>query len=125
MFTPSFHFFVAHNGQCNLISFSCHNILKRRDNRQLEIRVSEPRIRRQLTLFISLPLSSVSNPRFFPAARIIDQPPPLCGETGLWRRSTGGGHFIGPEPNNLINIARLAPFSLFPVSLSPPSVFRL
>lgn len=47
--------------------------------------------------------------------------PPLCGGTGFWRCSRGGGNFIGPEPNNLINIAPLAPFSLF-LSLSLSSL---
>lgn len=47
---------VKLNGQSNLISFSCHNMLKKRDNRQFEIHGSEPCIRRQLILFISYPL---------------------------------------------------------------------
>lgn len=131
MFIHSFGSFVEHNGRRNHISFSCHNILKRRDSRQLEIHVSEPRIRRQPILFISYPLipPCICPPRppLFLAAQIIDQPPSASGG-GLWRRGGGGGNFIGPEPNNLINIAPLAPFSfsLSPsLSSSPPSVFRL
>lgn len=90
-----------------------------------EICVSEPRIRHQLILFISYPLTLPClclQPPLFLAAQIIDQPPSVWG-TGLWRRSRGGGNFIGLEPNNLINIAPLAPFSFFlSLSLLPQSL---
>lgn len=82
----SFCSFVEHNGQCNLISFSCDKILKRRDNRQLEIHLSEPCISRQLILFISYPLIPrcfCLQPPLFLAAQIIDQPPSVWGNRAL------------------------------------------
>lgn len=89
MLIHSFCSFVGHNGQCNL--FSCHNILKRKDNRQLEIHVSEPRIRHQLILFLSshpsLPLPPT--PTFFLAAQIIDQPPSVWGNGVLEAQQRG------------------------------------
>lgn len=107
----------------SVISFSCHNILKRRDNRQLEIRVSEPRIRRQLTLFISHPLSSVSNPRFFPAARIIDQPP-LC----VGKQASGGAAqgedislVLNQTTSSILPVSHPSPFFLS-LSLLPQSL---
>ena len=102
-----------------VISFSCHHVLKRRDNRQFQIYVSEPRIRLiQLIRFISYP--SNSNPHFFLPHRLSIDPPPCWGEQG---RSKGGGNFIAPEPNNLINIAPRAPFSFFSCHSLLPSVF--
>lgn len=92
MFTHSFCSFVGHNVQCNLISFSRHNILKRRDNRQHEIHVSESRIRRQLIPFISCPLIPPClclPPPLFLAAQIIDQPPSVWGSRALEAQQRG------------------------------------
>lgn len=62
-------------------------------------------------------------PQFFLLHKLSINPP-LKGGTGL--RSRGGGNFIGPEPNNLINIApSRTPSPLSCLPLSPSLVFRL
>lgn len=126
MFIHLFCCFVGHKGQFHLISISGQIILKRRDNRQLQIHVSEAHIRRQLILSISYPLIPpclcLQPPTFSCCTNYRSTP--LCVEEQGFGGAAGGENFIGPEPNNLINIAPLAPFSFF-LSLFPPSVFRL
>lgn len=84
MFIHSFCCFVRHKGQCNLIFFPCHSILRRRDNRQLEIHVSNHAL--GINSFSLLPLTPpclcLQPPLFLPA-QIIDQPPSVLREQGF------------------------------------------
>lgn len=114
--------FVEHNGRRNLISSSCHNILKGRDNRQLEIHVREPRIRHQLILFIFyLPPCLCLQPPTFSCHTNYRSTPFCVVEQGF------GGTAEGEEILLVLNqtASSILPPSPFPRSLSPPSVFRL
>lgn len=128
MLLHSFGSFAEHNGQANLISSPCHDILKGRDNRQHESY--------NINCFSLFPISSLtslppsaSNPlhhhHLFLLHKLSITPPHLCVvEQGFGDTAERGRNFIGPEPNNLINIALLVPFSFSPNSHLPSSVFR-
>lgn len=110
--------FVEHNGRHNLISSSCNNILKGRDNRQLEIHVREPRIRHQLILFIFYLPPSLQPPTFSCHTNYRSTPLRVV-EQGF------GGTAEGEEILLVLNqtassILPLSPFS--PLSLLPQSL---
>lgn len=126
MFSHSFCSFEQLNGQSNFISISCHNILKGRDDRLLEIHISEPHIRRQLILFISYPLIPPClclQPPLFLAAQIIDRPLLHVGEQGFEGKAEGEeiSLVLNQTTSSILPLSHPSHFSC----LSPPSVFRL
>lgn len=70
-------------------------------------------------------LSSLPPPTFSYCSNYWSSPPSVWGNRAMEVQQRGaGGDFIGAEPNNLINIGPLTPFSLF-LSPSPLSGLRL